>query len=615
MTDTIAAPADTHLNSLLSQAFAHLQRDNFAEAERLATGVLALAPDRADALHLLGLVRRGQGRVAEAEQLYRRSIELDPSQPAVHYNLGVLYRSTNRSAAAIPALREAVRLKPNYATAHLALGLALHDTANFAEAEKQYRQALRLQPNYLMARQSLGAVLNELDRSKEAESVLRSALTAAGNDARQAAALEVNLGVALQRQQKHEEALKLFDSAQARVPEIPHVDYNRGNSLQAKGLHAEALESYRKAVRREPLNMEAQHYLYQLRDRLADEENFLRSFDEAAQLHPQMGSLPLNKGYFLLQAGDYEAANEAFARAVPLLTGNVSPLDGQGLALARLGRFDEAIHAHETALRLEPENADALRNFGETLIRAGDAPKARTALEKSLTIEPYHQGTLALWSTALDLLDDPRGETLADYEKLVQVFELDPPEGFPDMESFNQELGAYLERLHRDKRENVSQSLRGGTQTMENLFHRGHELVERLRARVDEAVTAYISRMKPDENHPLLKRRREGFGYSASWSSRLHDCGFHTNHFHPQGWISSAYYVELPEVVDTGEGQQGWIKFGEPAFEAGLKSPIRRAIQPRAGRLVLFPSYMWHGTIPFHAEATRLTIAFDAVPK
>jgi hypothetical protein len=195
------------------------------------------------------------------------------------------------------------------------------------------------------------------------------------------------------------------------------------------------------------------------------------------------------------------------------------------------------------------------------------------------------------------------------------VFELDPPEGFPDMESFNQELGAYLERLHRDKRENVSQSLRGGTQTMENLFHRGHELVERLRARVDEAVTAYISRMKPDENHPLLKRRRDGFGYSASWSSRLHDCGFHTNHFHPKGWISSAYYVELPEVVDTGEGQQGWIKFGEPAFEAGLKSPIRRAIQPRAGRLVLFPSYMWHGTIPFHAETTRLTIAFDAVPK
>jgi len=615
MTDTTAAPAEKHLSALLSQALAQLQRDNFPEAERIVSQALAIAPEHADSLHLLGLVRRAQGRVAEAEQLYRRSIQLDPTQPAAHYNLGVLYRSTGRAAFAVPALREAVRLKPNYATAQLALGLALHDTANFAEAEKQYRQALRLQPNYLLARQSLGAVLNDLDRPKEAESVLRSALAASGNDARQAAALEVNLGVSLQRQQKHDEALKLFDSAQARVPDIAHVDYNRANSLQAKGHPAEAVESYRQAVRREPLNMEAHRDLNELLYRLADDESFLRSYDEAAQAHPQMGVLPLNKGYFLLQAGDFEAANEAFSSAVPLLAGNVSPLDGQGLALARLSRFEDAIHAHEAALRLEPENADVLRNFGETLIRAGDAQKARTMLEKSLTIEPYHQGTLAMWSTALDLVQDPRGETLADYEKLVQTFDLDPPEGFSDMESFNHELSAYLKQLHGDKRENISQSLRGGTQTMENLFGRGHDLIELLRARIDEAVTSYITRMKTDENHPLFKRRREGFGYSASWSSRLHDCGFHTNHFHPKGWISSAYYVALPDVVDAKEGQQGWIKFGEPAFEAGLKSPIRRTIQPHAGRLVLFPSYMWHGTVPFHSNMARTTIAFDAVPK
>jgi hypothetical protein len=41
---------------------------------------------------------------------------------------------------------------------------------------------------------------------------------------------------------------------------------------------------------------------------------------------------------------------------------------------------------------------------------------------------------------------------------------------------------------------------------------------------------------------------------------------------------------------------------------------VRRAVQPVPGRLVLFPSYMWHGTIPFHATTARTTIAFDAVP-
>jgi Putative 2OG-Fe(II) oxygenase len=37
-------------------------------------------------------------------------------------------------------------------------------------------------------------------------------------------------------------------------------------------------------------------------------------------------------------------------------------------------------------------------------------------------------------------------------------------------------------------------------------------------------------------------------------------------------------------------------------------------VQPAPGRLVLFPSYMWHGTIPFHDAQPRTTIAFDVVP-
>jgi len=30
---------------------------------------------------------------------------------------------------------------------------------------------------------------------------------------------------------------------------------------------------------------------------------------------------------------------------------------------------------------------------------------------------------------------------------------------------------------------------------------------------------------------------------------------------------------------------------------------------------VLFPSYFWHGTLPFHSDQPRLTVAFDVVPE
>jgi Putative 2OG-Fe(II) oxygenase len=37
-------------------------------------------------------------------------------------------------------------------------------------------------------------------------------------------------------------------------------------------------------------------------------------------------------------------------------------------------------------------------------------------------------------------------------------------------------------------------------------------------------------------------------------------------------------------------------------------------VQPVLGRLVLFPSYMWHSTVPFRGPTPRTTIAFDVVP-
>ena len=72
--------------------------------------------------------------------------------------------------------------------------------------------------------------------------------------------------------------------------------------------------------------------------------------------------------------------------------------------------------------------------------------------------------------------------------------------------------------------------------------------------------------------------------------------------------------MAVPEAVRDETARQGWIKFGEPAFDVVLNNPVRRAIQPAPGRLVLFPSYTWHGTVPFHDKAARTTIAFDVVP-
>ena len=59
----------------------------------------------------------------------------------------------------------------------------------------------------------------------------------------------------------------------------------------------------------------------------------------------------------------------------------------------------------------------------------------------------------------------------------------------------------------------------------------------------------------------------------------------------------------------------GGLKFGEPDIDLGADGEARRKIQPSTGRLVLFPSYMWHGTVPFESDEPRMTVSFDVVPK
>ena len=115
-------------------------------------------------------------------------------------------------------------------------------------------------------------------------------------------------------------------------------------------------------------------------------------------------------------------------------------------------------------------------------------------------------------------------------------------------------------------------------------------------------------------DHPLTARNTGDYRINGAWSVRLRSGGWHVNHVHPEGWISSAYYVLVPEDTKTDDNRAGWIKFAEPPFTTNPPSPPEKWICPTAGTLVLFPSFLWHGTQPFHDGTARVTAPFDVVP-
>jgi predicted ATPase len=169
------------------------------------------------------------------------------------------------------------------------------------------------------------------------------------------------------------------------------------------------------------------------------------------------------------------------------------------------------------------------------LLRSGDAKRARTLAASAHTIDPTDQTALAVLGLAYRQLNQPEESELNGYESLVQVFDLAPPRGFTQMDAFNEELASYLEALHGDQREYFTQTARHGTRLFDAAFDNGHDLIDRLKVRIDETVSRYIAALPENVSHPFTGRRTRAFLYTGSWSSTLKDRGFHLNHIHAAG--------------------------------------------------------------------------------
>jgi tetratricopeptide (TPR) repeat protein len=605
----ISAPS-TAIQNVLVTATNALRNGNLVAAEiALALFFRGQLPANPDLLNIAGTLRMNQGRHDEAAGLFGLAAKAAPREPIFAFNMGLTLSRLGRHEEAEAALRTALKHKPDFEQALFELGALLHRTGRLDEAEKNIRQVLRLTPVHAHAELALAAILVDAGRPAESEIAARKGLAAAA-EPRLKAQLYLQLAQALRRQRKDTEALTALESAEAIDAGLPGLARHRAETLQNLERFDEAVMIFEKEIARTPadpgLHLDYNALLYQL-GRTAE---FLKSYD----CGPQSRELLLGKAFLLAREKRHAEAHSIYAALQARDPGDRLAAIGVVQSLTAMGRPAEAVALFEPLLARHSGDASLFSIAAEPALLNGDPQKAAWLCERGLASAPHNASCLAMLSIASRIMEDGRDEALNGYNSLVRIFDLEPPDGFSSMESFNAELNASLDRLHPKTREFIDQSLRGGTQTPSHLFPAGLPLVAQLKHRIDQAVARYIAELDEDAAHPLLSRRSKDFRYSGSWSSRLHDSGFHVNHFHPDGWISSCYYVSVPEAVKDETAKQGWIKFGEPAFGAALKDPIRRTVQPAPGRLVLFPSYMWHGTVPFHDKAARTTIAFDVVP-
>lgn len=240
------------------------------------------------------------------------------------------------------------------------------------------------------------------------------------------------------------------------------------------------------------------------------------------------------------------------------------------------------------------------------LVRRGSPEDAARLGEAFVATQPDNQAIWCVLATAWRMTGDPRHGWLVEQPGLVSTVELDTEDTAIDA------LAAFLRDMHVARAHPFDQSLRGGTQTGGFLLRRKDPEIRLIRHALTCAMRKHINQLPPrDARHPLLKHRRDAFHFTDSWSVRLLDGGWHISHCHSRGSLSAALYITLPPPC-PGDPHAGWLTIGEPPEDLKTQLEPLRMIEPRVGRLAVFPSYLWHGTRPF-PKGERMTIAFDTL--
>lgn len=237
-------------------------------------------------------------------------------------------------------------------------------------------------------------------------------------------------------------------------------------------------------------------------------------------------------------------------------------------------------------------------------LRQGDSARAE-AEALPLAAGPSAALYWPYLSLAWRLQGDARAEWLDQPERLIRTFECGWSAADLDV------LAAVLRGLHTAAEPYLEQSVRGGTQTDRSVLLRREPVLQKIKGRLLELMREYVDGLPPpDAAHPLLGAPRGDLLIAGSWSVRLARQGYNVPHTHAMGWLSTAFYVALPEPGEMGLPPSGHIAFGQPPAELGLALEPYHTLAPEPGKLAVFPSTMWHATVPFE-QGERLVIAFD----
>lgn len=490
--------------------------------------------------------------------------------------------------------------------------MSLHRQGRLEEADRDYEAFLRAVSAHAQALRLRGILARERGDLAMSLRLLGEAIRAAPGDPEPACELAV-AHMAAGDLVGAEAALR---RTLARAPRSVKALANLGALLQYRGHIQESIEWHRRALACAPGDAEVRCNLAKALVEAGRADEALAECDTALALDPGDPQVLAARGAVLCDLGRFGEAVHALEQALLRRPGDEMSLVNLAFARHGQGQLAPALDALRTAVAVNPDNARATADLAQALLHTGEDAESLAICERFLARHPGERMVLAAYGHALrDAGREAESRALLDHARLVRVEDLaSAPAGFDSLRAFNQALARLMQADRSRLPSPPSKATRGGSQTGELDL----DCDVALRAWCELVNTALRSaaaewRAAGFASHPVMACATQRWTLRA-WGTLLTAGGVQEPHIHPLGWLSGVYYVQVP--ADMGDGESGWLEFGTPPERYSRRSkPELRRVEPREGRLVIFPSYFHHRTLPFGCPGTRISMAFDAMPR
>ena len=409
------------------------------------------------------------------------------------------------------------------------------------------------------------------------------------------------LGISAARSERFDQAVGAFQHVIFLKPNQADGYFNMGNALKDQGKFEESVDAYKKALTLKADFFEAYNNMGTALKRQEKLEACIVSYQKALKINPVFFLAYNNLGIALADQGKLEEAVEAYNKALSIKPDFAKAYNNLGNAFKDQGKLEEAISAFDkantqiaTAKALECAYAlNDFRSFNQKLNSMSESNPKNIRVAAVSAFAAHQLKQKDIYPFCKDPIDMVHMSTIKDHLSNSEEF----------LSSLIDEMNG--SNASWEPNENTT---KGGFQTDPTLFSQSSPNLQILENIFKKELLAFKRKFK--ENKSVLIDSWPDEIKLAAWYVRLLQGGHQDSHIHPSGWVSGVFYLKtIPNPVD----HEGAIKFGLHGYNYPVtdKELPNILYQPSDGDLVLFPSSLFHETVPVRKDLERCVIAFD----